>query len=71
MKFQRFVDIADFFGPSRYQDISLLGIFAPLSENTEERKFPLRTLFPGAKVPGNIRFPGTRERKFPGTFVPE
>jgi len=44
------------------------GLFAPLYFLSSERKFPLRTFAPGAKVPGNFR---SRELKFPGTFVPE
>ena len=46
----------------QYQDFSLLGIFTPWSESSQ-----CELLFLGAKVPGNFH---SRERMFPGTFVP-
>ena len=69
---------------SRYQDFSLLGIFAPRSESytenfrSSERKFP-GTFAPGSESSRELSFLGTkvlgnfrsRERKCPGTFVPE
>jgi len=47
----------------RYQDFLLPGIFAPLSESSQ-----WEPSLPGTKIPGNFH---SRERIFPGNFVPD
>jgi len=48
---------------SAVQGLFAPGIFAPRSDSSHWEY----SLDPGTKVPGNFR---SRERKFPGTFVP-